>query len=413
MPIKMIEALDDLKIRRAKPGTIDRKLFDGRGLFLLVKANGAKHWRFKYRFAGRERLLALGEYPDRSLAAARGEAGKARLLVRAGIDPVQQGRESRAGRVNMALQTFEVVAEEWLPMKAKSKKWTDGHIEQNRQSLKDHVFPMIGKRPISALNAQDAIRVLRPLEEAGKLETLRRVRQRMSAIFAYAVQTGRRPDNPIRDTHGAFEAPQREHFASLTAKDIPDFLRTLSGYQGHQNTITIVRMILWTACRTGEIRGATADEFDLDAGLWTIPGARMKKRRPHVVPLPRQAVELLKEVFKANADARYAIPSPMGDFMASENIVLQAIEKMGYGGRLTGHGVRAAVATGLEELGFATELIKEQLSHAKATLTDAAYLRGIHVDARADMMQTWANHLDQMERGGAVFPIRRKVAAAA
>ena len=414
MPRKLVDALSDVAVRNAKPALrdgvpVDRKLHDGRGLYLLVRGNGAKHWRLKYHLAGRERLRALGEYPDVTLTGARQKAGEARNQVREGIDPVQAAREQKATRANAALQTFAVVADEWMAKKA--KKWTDGHLEQNRQSLRDYVLPKIGARAVASLTAQDVMRVLEPIEAAGKLETLRRVRQRIGSVLSFAVQTGRRTDNPIRDTQGAFEAPTREHFASIGPKGLPAFLKTLEGYQGHPNTIAIIRMILWTGSRTGEIRGATPDEFDLDAGLWRIPAHRMKKRRTHVVPLPRQAVALLREVLLLNVDARYMFPSPMHQSMASENIVLQAIKKMGYGGQLTGHGLRAAVSTGLEEMGYPIEVIKTQLSHAKDNLTDAAYLRGVHLERRTEMMQVWADSLDALMSGAKVLPLKRKSAA--
>lgn len=407
MPKKMIEALTDVSVRGAKPQERDYKLFDGRGLFLLVKANGARHWRLKYRMARRERQVSLGEYPDVGLKAARAKAGEARELVRQGIDPVQAGRQARVRRQNEAAATFDAVAVEWIGKKA--KRWTEGHAEQTRQSLRDYVSPKIGRRPIAALDAQEIMRVLAPLERSGKLETLRRVRQRIGAVLAYAVQTGRRSDNPIRDTHGAFEAPERQHFASIRMAELPDFLRRLDAYQGHASTLAIVRMILWTACRTGEIRGARVEEFDLDAGLWRVPAERMKKRRPHVVPLPGQAVAMLRDLasFRAGAGAGYAFPSPAGpDRMTSENIVLQALEKMGYKGRLTGHGLRATVATGLEEMGFPVEIVKAQLSHAKDNLTDAAYLRGVHLERRTAMMQQWADALDGVQRKGNVVPMK-------
>lgn len=415
MPKKLIDALTDVAVRGAKPALkdgvpVDRKLHDGRGLYLLVRANGMKHWRLKYYIAGRERLLALGEYPDVPLARARQKAGDARNLVREGIDPVQHGREQKATRVNATQQTFAVIAEEWLAKK--SKKWTEAHLEQNRQSFRDYVLPKIGTRAVASLTAQDIMRVLEPMEAANKLETLRRVRQRVGAVLTYAVQTGRRTDNPIRDTQGAFAAPIREHFASIGPKGLPEFLKALEAYAGHPNTLGIIRMILWTGSRTGEVRGATPDEFDLDAGVWRIPAERMKKRRVHVVPLPRQAVAVLKELKKLNGASRYMFPSPMNQSMASENIVLQALKKMGYGGKLTGHGLRAAVSTGLEEMGYPIEIIKTQLSHAKDNLTDAAYLRGVHLERRAEMMQIWADKLDAMLAGAKVLPLKATSAAA-
>lgn len=397
MPKKIIDALADSTLRGAKPRSADYKLNDGRGLVLVVKTTGARLWRLRYTFAGKERMLALGEYPDVGLKVARERAAVARDRVRQGIDPVQHRREERAQRVNAAMQTFAVVADEWITKK--SKKWTEGHIEQNRQSLRDYVLPKIGQRPISLLTAQDIMQVLDPLERAGKLETLRRVRQRVGSVFAYAVQTGRRTDNPIRDIAGAFEAPERTHFASIKPADLPAFLARLETYQGHPSTKGIIRMILWTASRTGEIRGATWDEFDLGAGIWTVPAERMKKRRPHVVPLPAQAVSMLRELREVNTD-RLAFASPNSiDQMASENVVLQAMKKMGYGGKLTGHGLRATVATGLEEQGFPIEIIKAQLSHAKDNLTDAAYLRGIHLERRAAMMAKWADWLEGKPAG--------------
>lgn len=420
MPKKLTNVLDDLACRRAKPlidaaGVArDRKLFDGGGLYLLVRVNDgepARLWRLKYRLAGRERLLALGSYPDVPLATARKKAALARSLIADGVDPVQQQREQKAAKENAALETFQAVAERWLQKRA--SRWSDGHLEQNQQSLRDHVYPKIGRRAVAAIGAKDVVRLLEALEAKGTLEVLRRVRQRVGAVLAFAVQTGLRPDNPVRDLKGAFEAPKREHFASLKPADLPVFLRALAGYQGHPNTIAIVRMILWTACRTGEIRGARRSEFDLDAGLWTIPAERMKKRRSHVVPLPTQAVALLRGLQDVNHGSDLMFPSPgKADQMASENIVLQAIDKMGYRGHLTGHGLRATVATALEERGYATEIVKAQLSHAKANLTDAAYLRGVHIDRRVAMMQAWADELDVSQANSSVVtPIRRATAA--
>ena len=407
MPRKLIDALSDVQVRGAKPRAAAYKLTDGRGLYLLVKPTGARLWRLKYRFAGAERVAALGEYPDTALAAARRKAGEARELVRQGIDPVQHARELRAQRENAALQTFAMLADEWIVRKA--KKWTEGHAEQTRQSLRDYVLPKIGKRPIGALSAVDVKRVLDPLEAAGKAETLRRVRQRVNAVFSYAVQIGARPDNPVREMRGAYEAPVREHFASITAKELPAFLQRLDVYQGHPSTKALIRMILWTACRTGEVRGATWDEFDLDGARWTIPMERMKKRRHHVMPLPRQAVDALR-VLAQSREGNYVFPSQgKPDAIPSENIVLQALDKMGYRGRLTGHGLRAMVATALEEKGFAIETIKAQLSHAKDNLTDAAYLRGLHLEKRATMMQAWADEMDGLPQSGNVLalPARR------
>lgn len=406
MSRRLIDALSDVHVRSAKPRPLQYKLSDGRGLYLLVKPSGGKFWRLNFRYAGKPRLAALGAYPDTTLASARVKAAEARELVRQGIDPVQHKREQKAARENAALQTFSVVAAEWIAKKA--KKWTEGHLEQTHQSLRDYVFPRIGKRPIAALTAQDVKRVLDPLEEAGKAETLRRVRQRVNAVFSYAVQTGLRPDNPVREMRGAYDAPVREHFASITPKELPAFLVRLGQYRGHESTIGLIRMILWTACRTAEIRGAVWSEFDLDEARWTIPAARMKKRRPHVVPLPSQAVALLRRLEPLRM-GDYVLPSQgRPDAIASENIVLQALKKMGYGNKLTGHGLRAAVATGLEEMGYPTEVIKAQLSHAKANLTDAAYLRGQHVEKRAAMMQVWADHLDGMPATGKVVSMTGK-----
>lgn len=394
LPSKLIDALDDVAIRGAKPRERDYKKYDGRGLYLLVRTNGARHWRLKYRLGGRERLLALGEYPDTTLKAAREKASSARELVRQGLDPVQQARALRAERIAAAMQTFEVVAAQWV--EKKRRKWTAGHIEQTRQSLADYVLPKIGKRAIASITAQDVTAVLDPLERARKLETLRRVRQRVSAVLSFAVQIGLRPDNPVVALRGAYEAPDRTHFASLKPAELGAFLSALGAYQGHLSTVGIIRMILWTASRTGEIRGARRGEFDLAQAVWTVPGERMKRRRPHVVPLPMQAVVMLRKHARGLADDDLMFPSPLDPSrIASENIVLQALKKMGYAGRVTGHGLRATVATGLEEMGFPLEVVKAQLSHAKDTLTDAAYLRGVHLDRRRHMMQAWADNLDE------------------
>lgn len=409
MPKKLVDALTDVAVRHAKPGEKDRKVADGRGLYLLITTTGGKLWRMNYRLGGKQRTLAIGEYPTVDLKEARRRTLVARDLVRQGIDPVQAKREEKARRVNAALQTFAVVAEAW--MQRKTGKWTEGHLEQTRQSMEAYVYPKLGKRAIGALTAPDVTRVLEPLSQAGKLETLRRVRQRVGSVFSYAVQCGYRTDNPVRDLQDAFDAPKRTHFASIKPKELPEFLRALNAYPGHPSTLGIFRMILWTACRTGEVRGAKRDEFDLDAGIWTVPADRMKKRRAHVVPLPTQAVVMLRELQAFNVGAEYMFPSPMStDQAPSDAIVLQALRKMGYGGKLTGHGLRAAVATGLEEIGYPIEVIKAQLSHAKENMTDAAYFRGAHFDKRKDMMQAWADYLDARMTGASVTPLKRSAA---
>jgi integrase len=397
MPAKLLDALNDLSVRQAKPGPKPRKLADGRGLFLLVTPQGAKHWRLKYSFAGKERLLALGEYPSVGLAEARRRRDTARDEVSRGIDPVQSKRERKAEAQRNALQTFAVVADEWIATRSKSRKWTEAHADQTRQSLREYVLPKLGRLPVAAITAPDVVGVLRPLETAGKLETLRRVRQRVGGVLGYAVATGRRVDNPVRELRDAFVAPQREHFAAIKVAELPKFLADLAGYRGHASTKAIIWMILWTACRTGEVRGARVGEFDLDAGIWTIPAPRMKKRRPHVVPLPSQAVEMLLGLpaFAEGESADgLAFPSP-GTVaqQASENVVLQALDKMGYRGRLTGHGLRSLVATALEESDYPADLVKAQLSHSKSNLTDAAYLRGIRLEQRKPMLQWWADRL--------------------
>lgn len=430
MPKLLVDALTDITVRNAKPRPKAYKLVDGRGLYLLVRPNGSKLWQLKYRFAKLdaagdrpaladdrlprrivERVASLGPYPDIGLKRAREKAAEARELVRQGIDPVQHGRTERERRIEESLLTFEAVATEWLAKQAKGKRWTDAHAEQTRQSLETYIFPKVGKRSVHDLSTRDIVRVLDPLSAAGKLETLRRLRQRIGAVFAYAVQTGRLTDNPVLHMTGAFAAPSRTHFTSLRPGDLGPFLRALDAYGGHPTTKAIILMILLTACRTGEIRGAEWSEFDLDSAIWAIPAERMKKRRPHVVPLPRQAVELVKSLREFNNET-LVFPSPgKPDQHASENVVLQALSKMGYKGKATGHGLRATVATGLEEMGFPIGIVKAQLSHAKDNQTDAAYLRGVHLDARREMMQKWADALDAMKRGAEIHELRSKTVA--
>lgn len=395
---KKVEALSDAAIRAAKPRDKEYPLFDGRGLYLLVRPNGERLWRLKFRIGGKGRLMSLGPYPDVSLKKAREKQAEARGLALDGLDPVQQRRELKAANERAALSTFEVVAEQWIIKRA--SRWTDGHIEQTRQSLRDYVFPKLGKRAVNTIDPQDITRVLQPIEDAGKLETLRRVRQRIGGVLSFAAQTGLIKTNPVREMGGAFVAPTRTHFASLTPSELTGFLEALGKYQGHASTMGIIWMILYSACRTGEIRAARVQEFDLDAGLWTVPAASMKKRRAHVVPLSVQAITMLRPSLEGRDGGERAFPSPMAcDQAASENIVLQAIAKMGFKGKLTGHGLRACVSTSLEEMGYPVPIVRAQLSHAKADLTEAAYLRGIHLEPRQRMMQVWADALDEMKIG--------------
>lgn len=397
--------LTDAAIKKTKPEAKPYKMADGGGLFLLAQPNGAKYWRLKYRHNGKEKLLALGVYPDVSLKDARARRDDARKLLANGSDPgaVKQNQKRQAKVV--AANSFEVIAREFHAMK--SPIWTPHHTTDWINTLEREAFPKIGHLPITEIEAPDVLDILRAIEARGAFEVRGRVLQRVRAVFAYAIASGRSRHNPATELGGALAPrPKVQHFAALSEKELPEFLRALADYQQRAKSSPIVfaatRLLALTFVRTAEVRGAQWCEFDLDAGLWTIPAERMKARALHTVPLSRQAVEIVRALHPFTGHLPALFPSRNGEGrVISENTVLKVIERLGYKGRMTGHGFRSVASTYLNNLGtIRPDMIEAQLAHGDKDQVRAAYNRADYMEYRKAMMQFWADTLDKLEHGG-------------
>ncbi|MCU0974330.1 MAG: integrase arm-type DNA-binding domain-containing protein [Burkholderiales bacterium] len=404
-------ALTEIAVRNAKPDK-ERpyKLSDERGMYVLVTPTGGKLWRLKYRFGGKEKTLALGVYPDTSLASAREKREAARKLLANEIDPSAARKTEKIEQRIRAANTFETVAREWV--ESKRAGWTAGHADQVLKSLVDDTFPDLGGVPVAELTAPVVLDAIRKVEKRGALEVAGRVKQRVSAVLRYAVATGRATSDPTRDLRGALKAPERvKHRAALLAPDLPDFFTKLAAYDGHPQTKLAIRFLLLTAVRSAELRGALWTEIDETAAEWRIPAARMKMREAHVVPLSTQALAVLAELRTLTGNRTHLFPNVAKPTAAmSENTVLFALYRMGYHGKATGHGFRTTFSTILNEQGFHPDWIERQLAHMERNAVRAAYNRAGHLPERRKMMQHWADYLSAVERGADVIPFRRSTA---
>jgi len=406
---KRITPLTDMKVLKAKSQGKQVTLFDGGGLFLLVTPSGGKLWRFKYRFEGKEKLLALGPYPEISLAEARTKREEARTQIEHGIDPGAV-RKAMKQAETVETETFEVIALEWH---AKfSPSWTQGHAAVIMAQLKHDLFPWIGKQPVNDIKARELLAVLRRVESRGALYTAHRVRTTAGQVLRYAVATGRAERDCSGDLRGALPQPGEKHHAAITdPKDVAPLLRAIDGYQGYFVVKCALRLAPMFFVRPGELRQAEWAEMDLDEGVWNIPAHKMKMKQPHIVPLCAQAIEILTELKQLTGASRYVFPSvrsfarPM-----SNNTVNAALRRMGYDkDTMTGHGFRALARTILDEvLQVRPDYIEHQLAHAVRDPNGRAYNRTAHLEGRREMMQTWADYLDRLKQGAQVLPLHRK-----
>ncbi|WP_394521045.1 integrase [Pantoea sp. SGAir0184] len=379
------------------------KLSDGGGLYLLVHPGGSCYWRLKYRFSGKEKLLSLGVYPEVPLADARAKRDEAKRLLAAGQDPgeVKQA-EKQAQRVAVT-NSFEELAQEWHAHKREG--WSKGYADDILEYLRKDVFPWIGRRAITDIKTTDMLSVLRKMEQRGVLDKLKKTRQACRQIFTYAVITGRAEQNPVTDLAGALKAPKQKHFPHLTADQLGDFLRALSGYTGSRVTQYATRLLMLTGTRTIELRAAEWAEFDPDKALWQIPAARMKMRRPHIVPLSSQALALLEELKQLTGRGRFVFPgrNDAGKTM-SEASINQVIKRIGYDGKVTGHGFRHTMSTILHERGYNTAWIETQLAHADKNTIRGVYNHAQYLEGRRAMLQWYADFLESQEKATARIP---------
>jgi integrase len=401
-------ALTEAAVRSAKPSDKNTKLFDERGLYLLVCANGSKLWRLKYRFGGREKLLSLGPYPDVGLKQAREHREAARKLVASGIDPSSHRKREKAAQTN----TFEAVASEWLALQAKSL--TESTLSRERSRLERFIFPHLGNRPITQITPPELLAALRRIELRGTNESAHRTRSICSRVFRYAVATGRAERDCTTDLRGALPPVTGGHFAAITEPvKIGELLRAIDGYKGQPSTGYALRLAPYVFVRPGELRRAEWREFDLNAAEWRIPGERMKAGEPHLVPLSKQANDLLRALRPITGHGRYLFPSLRSSARPiSDNTINAALRRLGYDGQeMTGHGFRSMASTALNEQGWHPDLIELQLAHAERDKVRGAYNRAQRLGERRQMMQAWADYLDNLRAGKSMNPRPMAVAA--
>ncbi len=397
--------LSDVTIKAAKPREKPYKVWDERGLYMLVTPTGSRLWRFRYRLAGREKLISFGDYRDVPLKRARERRDEARQLVADGIDPSAERQAERAA----AADTFKAVAEEWLAMQAKTL--AEETVSIHRGRLYSTLFPAFGNRRVNDIKAPDLLAVLRRVESQGTHETAHRLRALYGRVARFAIATGRAERDISADLKGALTPVQTEHFAAVTEpRAIGNLLRAIDGYVGQPSTEYALKLAPYVFVRPGELRGAAWAEMDLDAAEWRIPAERMKMGLPHIVPLARQVVALLRKLEALTGNGPLLFPGLVTPSRPiSDNTLNAALRRLGIAqDEHTTHGFRSMASTRLNELGFHPDVIELQLAHVEQNAVRAAYNRAQRLEERRAMMQSWADYLDGLKAGGNVVAIKSK-----
>lgn len=388
-------ALTNIEIKNAKFDGKVKKLADGRGLYLLVNKAG-KYWRFKYRFGGKEKLLALGVYPDVGLADARSKLDEARKLVAAGVDPAEHRRGLRREADERACNSFEAVAMHWFEKNKES--WVGDHAEKIVRALHRDIFPKIGATPVSELTAKNVLEAVRLIEARGAIETARRALQYCGRVMRFAVAEGKAKHDVTADLKGALKAVKEKHFAAVTEPEqLAGLLRMINGYEGSKVVSCALRLAPLVFVRPGELRTAKWADIDLDAAEWRYWVSKTDTQ--HIVPLSRQALAILREIQPFTGSGVYVFPGARTNGRPmSDNAILAAMRRLGIGkDEMTGHGFRAAARTILDEvLGVRPDFIEHQLAHAVRDANGRAYNRTTHLKQRREMMQRWADYLDEL-----------------
>ncbi len=397
--------LTDSIARNAKPAAKTVRMFDRDGLYLEVSPRGGKWWRLKYRYAGKEKRVSLGVYPEVNLKKARARTIDARQLLDAGVDPSENRRAAKAARIEGAANSFEVITREWIDQQMKS--WVKGHGERILTRFERDIFPWIGARPIADLTAPELLTTVRRIEKRGALETAHRALGNCGQVFRYAIATGRAKRDPSFDLRGALPPVRPTHFAAITdPKRVGALLRAIDGYEGSLTVRCALRLAPLVFVRPGELRHAEWTAMDLDAAEWRYTVT--KTNTPHIVPLASQAVAILRELKPLTGRGRYVFSSARSSQRPmSDNAILAAMRRMGIAkDEMSGHGFRAMARTILDEvLSFRPDFIEHQLAHAVRDPNGRAYNRTAHLAERRKMMQAWSDYLDKLKSGADVIPL--------
>jgi integrase len=396
-------SLTDTEIRRSKPSEKAYKISDSGGLHLLITPAGGRLWRWKYRFSGTEKLMTLGRYPDISLADARERRNAARKRLANGFDPMAE-RMSEKTAIKVANEhTFQKIAESWLVHWQGNKSLR--HAATTRNRLRSNVYPVLGNRPIADIEPMELVQLAKGIEARDASDMAKRILQIVGMIFRYAVAHGFSKRNPASEIRPSdILKPRRKNsMARIAAKELPDLLRSIEIYEGRQLTRLAMKLMALTFVRTSELIGARWDEFDFDARRWSIPAQRMKMQTTHIVPLSRQATEILMLLRTISGNCLFVFPGEQNVQKSMSNMtILKALERMGYKVRMTGHGFRGVASTILHEQGYNHDHIELQLAHAPRNAVSAAYNHALYLEPRARMMQDWADFLDGARRSGKI-----------
>lgn len=400
--------LTDLAVRNAKPTEKSYRLTDGGGMYLEIMPNGSKYWRMKYRFFGKEKRLALGVYPKMSLAEARKEREKAKDFLKDGKDPSEEMSKKALKAANMASaeNSLEAVAREWFGMR--THIWVPTHTADVKRRLEVNIFPDLGKRPIAEIEAPDLLATIRKIEERGSYDLAHRVMSVCGQVFRYGIATGRCKRDISADLRGALTPHKKQHQAAVKPEELPELMRAIISYEqkGDRQTCLALQLLAHTFVRTNELIGAGWQEFDIDAALWVIPAGRMKMKTEHIVPLSDQSLALLEELKAIGGGSRFVFPGRNRDKPISNNTMLFALYRLGYKGRMTGHGFRAVASTALNEMGFRPDVIERQLAHCERNEIRGAYNRAEYIKERQAMMQSWSEYLVAVAAGAKVLPFK-------
>ncbi|MDM3622988.1 tyrosine-type recombinase/integrase [Proteus mirabilis] len=387
--------LTDMAIKKAKPREKVYSLGDGNGLSLIVEPNGSKGWRFRYQFNGKSKMISLGIYPVITLNEAREKRDNARKLVANGTDPSEARKEERDRDSGKSDNTFKKITLEWF--NGRKDRWSEGYRDDMMEAFENDVFPYIGDRSIAEIKPLELLEVLSIMEKRGVTEKLKKVRQRCGEVWKYAIITGRAEYNPAPDLASAFIPHQRENYPYLLADELPEFLSSVDKYQGSQIVRTALNILMLTGLRPGELRKSEWSFIDFESRTWKLPEQIMKMGRVHVVPMSDQVISLLRQIQPISGDYQYIFPSRTNHKKhLSEAGINGMIGRIGYRGRVTGHGFRHTMSTILHEKGFNTAWIELQLAHVDKNSIRGTYNHALYLEGRREMMQWYADYIDEL-----------------
>jgi integrase len=395
--------LPAVSVKNSKPRNKPFKLSDGGGMYLLINPNGSKYWRLKYRIHKREKVLALGVYPNVSMADARDKVLEAKRLLDKGIDPGTYKKQIKSASQH---ETFHHVAKAWH--KTASGEWIDRHADKVWRTLKADALPYLGNMATKDIKTSDVLYVVKKIESRGALDVASRIKQRINSIFRYAIQIGCAEFNPVDALTNVIETKKVKHLKSLKQAELPDFLNALDSYPGHALTQYALQLIVNTFVRPGELRSAEWEDVDFAKSIWRVPAEKMKMGEEHIVPLSSQSLEILERVLTLTGPIGFVFPSTnSGKKPMSANTLTHAIRKR-LGFDATAHGFRTTASTILNESGYRVDVIERQLAHGERNKVRDAYNRSLYLAERTEMMQWYSDYLDSLKTGADVVPLRTK-----